>query len=261
MIMNTFEDFFPKYAGKITDTTNDQESAFIQYCKVFSSLTTDSFYVFDVVQKRFCYIKPDNLFLCDHSTEEAMKLGYDFYKQIIHPDDLPLWTNILKIIPQYLNDRKDKWNEIDYFSCTLRLLRKYSFSSRFLSQMVYQRMKPICLNNQLRYFICIVGSSTYKETGNLLLHNKNILIYEEYNFITRRWKQQTRELLTEREKAILMLAKQGKNTVEIANDLYKGLNTIRIQIKSLFNKLKAHSIQEAIEFCDYYHLLNIKINK
>lgn len=56
-----------------------------------------------------------------------MKLGYDFYKQIIHPDDLPLWTNILKIIPQYLNDRKDKWNEIDYFSCTLRLLRKYSF--------------------------------------------------------------------------------------------------------------------------------------
>ena len=42
MIMNTFEDFFPKYAGKITDTTNDQESAFIQYCKVFSSLTTDS---------------------------------------------------------------------------------------------------------------------------------------------------------------------------------------------------------------------------
>lgn len=113
----------------------------------------------------------------------------------------------------------------------------------------------------MRYFICIVGSSTYKETGNLLLHNKNILIYEEYNFITRRWKQQTRELLTEREKAILMLAKQGKNTVEIANDLYKGQNTIRNQIKSLFNKLKAHSIQEAIEFCDYYHLLNIKINK
>ena len=93
------------------------------------------------------------------------------------------------------------------------------------------------------------------------MHNKNILIYEEYNFITRRWKQQTRELLTEREKAILMLAKQGKNTVEIANDLYKGQNTIRNQIKSLFNKLKAHSIQETIEFCDYYHLLNIKINK
>ena len=254
--MNTFEDLFSEYAGRITDTVNEQESVFIQYCKLFSSIITDSFYVLDIVQKQFCYIKPDNLFLCDHSVEEAMRLGHDFYTQIIHPNDLPLWTNILKIIPQYLNDRKDKWNEIDYFSCTLRLLRKYSFSSRFLSQMIYQRMKPICLNNQLRYLICIVGSSTYKETGDLLLHNKNILIYEEYNFTTRRWKQQTRELLTEREKAILMLAQQGKSVVEIANDLCKGEYTIRNQIKALYTKLKVHSIQEAIEIVCYRRLLH-----
>ena len=169
MIMNTFEDLFSEYAGRITDTVNEQESVFIQYCKLFSSIITDSFYVLDIVQKQFCYIKPDNLFLCDHSVEEAMRLGHDFYTQIIHPDDLPLWINILKIIPQYL-DRKDKWNEIDYFSCTLRLLRKYSFSSHFLSQMVYQRMKPICLNNNLRYLICIVENSTDKKAGNLFLH-------------------------------------------------------------------------------------------
>lgn len=258
MIMNTFEDLFSEYAGRITDTVNEQESVFIQYCKLFSSIITDSFYVLDIVQKQFCYIKPDNLFLCDHSVEEAMRLGHDFYTQIIHPDDLPLWTNILKIIPQYLNDRKDKWNEIDYFSCIFRLLRKYSFSSRFLSQMVYQRMKPICLNNQLRYLICIVGSSTHKETGNLLLHNKNISIYEEYNFITRRWKQQTRELLTEREKAILMLAQQGKSMIEIASDLCKGEYTIRNQIKVLYTKLEVHSMQEAIEFACAYRLLNSK---
>ena len=246
MIMNTFEDLFSEYAGRITDTVNEQESVFIQYCKLFSSIITDSFYVLDIVQKQFCYIKPDNLFLCDHSVEEAMRLGHDFYTQIIHPDDLPLWTNILKIIPQYL-DRKDKWNEIDYFSCTLRLLRKYSFSSHFLSQMVYQRMKPICLNNNLRYLICIVENSTDKKAGNLFLHNKDKSTYEVYNFITRRWKQDKIEILTEREKAILMLAQQCKNTVEIANELCKGQHTIRNQIKALFNKLKVHSMQEALQ--------------
>ena len=246
MIMNTFEDLFSEYAGRITDPVNEQESVFIQYCKLFSSIITDSFYVLDIVQKQFCYIKPDNLFLCDHSVEEAMRLGHDFYTQIIHPDDLPLWTNILKIIPQYL-DRKDKWNEIDYFSCTLRLLRKYSFSSHFLSQMVYQRMKPICLNNNLRYLICIVENSTDKKAGNLFLHNKDKSTYEEYNFITRRWKQDKIEILTEREKAILMLAQQCKNTVEIANELCKGQHTIRNQIKALFNKLKVHSMQEALQ--------------
>ena len=90
--MNTFEDLFSEYAGRITDTVNEQESVFIQYCKLFSSIITDSFYVLDIVQKQFCYIKPDNLFLCDHSVEEAMRLGHDFYTQIIHPDDLPLWS-------------------------------------------------------------------------------------------------------------------------------------------------------------------------
>lgn len=258
--MNTIHDPLSEYLDKIANIPNGQEATFIQYCKMFSSITSDSFYVLDIPQKQFYYIKPDDLFLCGHSVEEAMRLGHDFYTQIIHPDDLPLWTNILKIVSNYLYDQKDKWNEIDYFSCTFRLLRKYSFSSRLLSQMVYQRMKPIWLNNHLRYLLCMVGSSTHKEAGFFFLHSKDKLIYEEYSFTTRRWKQQKRELLTEREKAILMLAKQGKNTVEIANDLCKGQYTIRNQIKPLFNKLKVHSIQEAIEFCDCYHLLNIKID-
>ena len=51
MIMNTFEDLFSEYAGRITDTVNEQESVFIQYCKLFSSIITDSFYVLDIVQK------------------------------------------------------------------------------------------------------------------------------------------------------------------------------------------------------------------
>ena len=96
-------------------------------------------------------------------------------------------------------------------------------------------MKPICLNNNLRYLICIVENSTDKKAGNLFLHNKDKSTYEEYNFITRRWKQDKIEILTEREKAILMLAQQCKNTVEIANELCKGQHTIRNQIKALFN--------------------------
>ncbi|WP_160034749.1 helix-turn-helix transcriptional regulator [Parabacteroides chinchillae] len=45
--------------------------------------------------------------------------------------------------------------------------------------------------------------------------------------------------------------KQGKNTVEIASDLCKGQYTVRNQIKSLFSKLKVHSMQEAIKFVCY----------
>lgn len=245
--MNSFENFFLESSNKTIDTKNEQESTFIQYCKVLSSVITDSFYVFDIAQKQFCYIKSDNSFLCNYSIENAMKLNYYFYTRIIHPEDLSLWENILNIISQCLDDRKDKLNEIEYFSCYIRLLRKYSFSSRFLSQMIYQRMKPIYINNNIRYLICTVRISSNKNSGELLLQNKDNLTYEKYNFSTKKWEKYKIELLTEREQAILMLAQQCKNTVEIANELCKGKHTIRNLIKVLFSKLNVHSMQEALQ--------------
>lgn len=254
--MNTFEDLFSEYTGRITDTANEQESAFIQYCKIISSIITDSFYVLDIVQKQFCYIKPDNLFLCGHSVEEAMTQGYDFYSQIIYPEDLPLWTNILETVQQHLKDLEEDRDEIDYFSCTFRLQRKYSFVPRLLPQMIYLKMKPLWVDGELRYLICAIESSAIKNVGNLRLHKMG-QIYEEYKFTTRHWHPITPQVLSERETAILMLADQGKSSGEIAEALYKGQHTIQNQTKALFAKLEVHSIKEAIEVAKHYCRLQV----
>ena len=105
----------------------------------------------DVLQRSICYAKPDDLFLCGFSTEDVLRLGYDFYSEVIYSDDLPLWIDMRELILQYLKDFEEKRDEIDCFSCTFRLQRTYSFSSRPLPQMVYHRMKPIWADNKLRY--------------------------------------------------------------------------------------------------------------
>ena len=87
MIKNTIEDILSKYVGGKIDIANEQKSISMQRRKVFSSIITDSFYVLDIVQKQFIYIKPDDLFLCGHSVKEAMELGYDFFSRVIHPED------------------------------------------------------------------------------------------------------------------------------------------------------------------------------
>lgn len=63
MIKNTIEDILSKYVGGKIDIANEQKSISMQRRKVFSSIITDSFYVLDIVQKQFIYIKPDDLFL------------------------------------------------------------------------------------------------------------------------------------------------------------------------------------------------------
>lgn len=226
-----------------------------QYFEQLSFITTESLYVLDVLQKTICYVKPDDLFLCGFLTEDVLRLGYDFYPKVIYSDDLSLWTDMRELTLGYLMRGEGNWNEIDYISCTFRLLRTYSFCSRPLLQMVYHRIKPVWKDNELCYLICCVESSTIEKAGNLCLHYKDGLTYSEYNFITRRWKQKVKESLTERERAILMLAQQGKSSSEIADLLCRGHNTIRNQIKYLFSKLKIHSMQGAIEFARNLHMI------
>lgn len=255
--MKTIEDPFFKYAEKATSVVYEQESAFVEYCSIFSSVASGSFYVLDILKKRFCYIDSNDFFLCGHSVEEAIEFGYDFYSRIIHPDDLPLWVDILKIIKQYLKKHKEKWSQIYYFSCTFRLLRKYSFMPRPLSQMIYQKMKPIWIENKLRYLVCTIESSTNNKPGDLCLHDNSGLICEKYSFTARRWQLSTRELLTERERAILILVQQGKNAKDIADELCKGFNTIRNQMKQIIEKLNVHSITEAANVAAKHRMLYI----
>ena len=225
-----------------------------RYLDILSSITTESFYVIDVAENRFCFASPNDLFPCGHSVDDALALGDNFYKKMVHPDDLSLWEKIRKAVLLYLNDYEEKQDEIDYFFCTFRLQRKYSFRIHPLSQMVYHRMKPVWEDDKLRYLICSVGNTIFKETGNLRMYHKNGKIYEEYDFKGHRWIQKMTNLLTERESAILMLAKQGKSAKEIANDFDREYKTIDNQITNMYNKLGVRSMLEACILFDNFRM-------
>lgn len=230
------------------------DSAFFLHLDLISSMSRENFYVMDVITNRICYVPINNFFLCGHSVEKAM-IEDDFYKRIVYPDDLLLWEKMRKALLLFLKDSDEEQDEVDYFSCTLRLQYKVSFSLHPLPHMVYHRMKPVWIDCDLRYLICFVGSSAIKKSGNLHIYYKDGLTYKEYNPKTQRWKRKIKESLTEREKAILMLAQQGKSVKEIANDLHRGYHTIRNQINALFKKLEVSSMQEVIDFAFNHRII------
>lgn len=253
--MKTIENQLIEYSQTSSD---EYTPAFVRCFEFFSSVVTESLYVLDLLQNQFLFVKSDDLFLCGFPVEDVLRQGSDFYSKIIHPIDFPLWTGMCKAIFQYLENAEEKRNEIDYFYCTFRLQRSCSSPPQLLSQMVSYRMKHVYEEGRLRYLVCSIENSTAKDAGNLRMYNKDGLTYEEYNFTTKYWKQKRKESLTERERVILMLAQQGKSTKEIAEDLCKGHNTIRNQVKPIFSKLKVHSMQEAIETACSHHLIYSK---
>jgi DNA-binding NarL/FixJ family response regulator len=231
---------------------------FIPTPEVPVALDEHTSYVWDIPQKQFCYVKSDHLFLCGYAVEEALREGWGFYSKIVYPEDLPLWVNIRKVVWRYLKDSEGKQDEIDYFSCTFRMQRTYSSLAASLPQKVYHRMDPIWEDDELRYLIGSVESSTIPKAGNLCMYSKSGLTYEAYNFSTKRWEEKNRKPLTERERAILMLAGQGKTTRDIANCLHKGYSTIHNQKERLFSKLNVHSMREAIEYARCHRLMHSK---
>ena len=231
------------------------EFSFMQFLDLIPFSAIMNIYVIDVQSNNLCYVHLNYLFQCGYSANDALFLEEDFYKKVVFPEDLQLLKKIREAILWFFKDCDEERNEVDYFSCTFRLQRKYSFLTRTLPQMVYQRMKPVWKDNELRYLVCTVQSSAAKKSGNLLMYYKDGLTYKEFNTTTQRWKRKTIELLTERESAILMLFGQGKNVKEIANDLHRGFHTIRNQIAVLFQKLKVNSIQEAIDFTRNHRMM------
>jgi len=256
--MKITKSHFFEYAQADTILPVELDYTLIRNLDMFSSIITGSCYILDIRSRQFCYVQPNDLFLCGYSAEEALEWGYDFYLKTVYSKDLRLWATIHKAILQYMKENIDKWDEIDHFSCTFRLKRKYSFLKNPLPQMVYHLMKPIREDNELRYLICSIGSSTAKEAGNLRLYNKDGMSYKKYNFVSKKWKEKTTELITEREKAILMLAQQGQGAKEIADNLCKSPHTIHNQMTELFFKLEVHSIMGALDLASNRRMIYVR---
>lgn len=245
--MNYLENF----TQKITDSGIEEEPAIVQYCKVLAAMIPSSLFVLNMVQKRFCYIKPDDLFLCGHSMEEAMTLGYDFFSKIIHPEDLPLWKSFLGNLSRTLQENSDEWS--DYFGL-FRLLPKYPFITKSLERYSYHRLIPVRKESGHYYLIGIVSDSKCKKIG-CYRNGASRFIYQAYNPKKRGWHIQQIPLLSRRELEILAIATGEQDLHFIAEKLCLSYYTIRSHVSSIKRKLKVQDLREATDWISYLHIL------
>jgi DNA-binding CsgD family transcriptional regulator len=240
---------------EIIASSNGDDSEIIHYLDLLSSLSTESFYVIDLAQRQICYISPNASFLGGYSVEEALRLGYDLYPQIVHPEDLPIVKKTHRAVLRNLSRIGENRDKIDYFFNVFRLKHHFSFLAKPLYQMSYHKAKPIWKDDGLAYFICAVGSAVARKAESLYLYFKNEMTYQAYNFTTQQWNTVTKEPLSEYEKAILILAGQGTSGHDIANELCVSYNGFRHHLSRLYAKLGVSNIREAILFATTRRML------
>ncbi|MDR1667803.1 MAG: LuxR C-terminal-related transcriptional regulator [Bacteroidales bacterium] len=219
---------------------------FLLMMKSLSSIVAEGTLVIDVQKRCFRYVSNHDLLLCGHSCEEVLRRGFDFYSEIVHPDDLPLMIEMYRAILQYPETEDEN---TAYFSGTFRI--KSNDAIGWL--MVYYRWKPVTIAGK-RFIVCTMNDSAIPTVGHLRLYDQDQLNFKEYSFTAKTWRYVPVERLTDREKEILKLAKQGKKAREIAAILHVSYHTVWNDKKQILHKLNVHFFEEAMNYSSGHKL-------
>ncbi|MDR2585328.1 MAG: helix-turn-helix transcriptional regulator [Prevotellaceae bacterium] len=214
----------------------------------FADICSEAVYVIDFEERCFLFVGNNDILLCGHSTEEAMKLGYGFFPRIVHKDDLPFLIEVQTAILKRLDEITDL-DILNYFSFSIRLGRH----SKYI--MVNHKIKPVHIDGQLRYGVCLLSYSVLSVPGSLRTHYYQGTHHEEYLPKRKKWERNKGQALTYREHEILVLTSQGKTSRMIANTLCISYNTLRNLKSSIFRKLNVHSMTQAVMYAFIHRLI------
>jgi DNA-binding CsgD family transcriptional regulator len=244
----TAEFFEGIYDDYISMDKNTADSSYLSGVDDLSSLLHGGIFVMDFQKRCLPVISHSNIFLCGHPFEYAAQSGYDFFRETVHKDDLPLFIKIHRTIlkSEYIID-KEQQSQIRYFYFTVRLKDYPQLYPKPNYLMLCHKIKPIFIKEKIRYGICFMTISRMLMPGNLRVYfNNNNRKVEEYSFNLNTWLKHGIEPLTDREIEILRLAKRGFKEHEIADQLYITSGRLRHVISDIYRKLDVETIEQAI---------------
>lgn len=219
-----------------------QRFNYLEILRALSRLTYMSIYIIDYQLKKFEYVSNNPLFLCNHTPEEVMELGYSFYFKYVSPKDLDMLMKINEIGFSFfertpISDRKN-----------------YSISYDFNLQtgsdtiLVNHRLTPIFTTAEGKIWkaLCLVSLSSKSSSGNIILSKEGEDFFWELDTSTAEWHKTDRIKLTERELQILRFHSQGMSIGMIAERLFIAVDTVKFHRRKLFEKLQVKNIVEAL---------------
>lgn len=231
--------------GRISEDDLLAPQHYLEAVKAFARLTYESIYVIDYENMAFEYVSENPLFLCGHSSEEVLAMGYDFYFKYVPEKDLELLTRI---------------NEagFDFFK-KLPVDAKKLYSITYDFHLVNQDCKHVLINHKLTPLfltsdekmwkaICIVSISHHKSAGNICIHKQGTDETWELNIENNIWRKSEKPKLTRREIEILQLHAQGLTISQIAEKIFVSSDTVKYYRRRIFERLGVNTTVEALSY-------------
>ncbi len=214
-------------------------------------ITNASMFVVDFSKRKMVYRTDNLLFVDEATTRDIQRESTNPYWALIHDEDLDL---MLEARDAYLK-------LFDKLSIGQRQKHTFVIDTRIIlhrrAYVITQKFTPLKLRPDGKLWLGLFCMTT---SSNKNVESKHMAVFGEgfryvYNQKNKSFQPLGRDIqLTLMEKAILLRASKGLTLEQIAQELYKSVNTIKTHRSRLFNKLQVNSMREALIFVSNYNL-------
>ena len=246
------EDYFKDIP--IDDHTECKDNIFLHH-DLFTDMMNEAVCIIDFQKRNFHDISDHGFLLGGYARSEVKNMGYQFFNKIIHPDYIQLWVNMHNTILKYLHKQDFEVGNVHYFTCTIPIKSCFQLSNTPHYMMSDVRLRPVFVNQILKYGLCFFSASTIKTPGNLRVYFKEKKIYSEYSFATKKWIDCNMLTLTLREREILMLTQQDLKREEKASTLFVSDTTIKNTINKLIKKSNVKNMIQIESYATTHRLI------
>lgn len=227
-------------------------TAYIEIAKAFDRLTYKSIYIYDDIQKKIEYISSHRFFLHNHTSEEIIGMGEQFFSTFIKTED------------HFLVNQANQAGSAFYATLPESERKSYTLAYNFHlidenqnTLLVNHRLTPLLLTNEGKIWktLGMISLATSNLPGNITLSKDGDITILKYNIETEQWIRHSKIVLSEREIQILRLYAQGLTINEIASVLNLSADTIKFHRRNLLQKMEVNTISKALAYATAYKLI------
>jgi DNA-binding CsgD family transcriptional regulator len=200
-----------------------------------------SMYIMDFSKKNFLYVAKNPLFLCGYTRKEVIEMGYAFYTKQVPQNEQAMFAEINYVGPDFFNSILDGECRLYTISYDFNLLNGKK------KTLLNHQITPILLDSKGKVWLaaCVVSLSPRINAGNVEMRKTGQKSYWDYSFESKKWKKNAGISLNDNEKIILTLAAKGFTMSEMAEQTSMSIDSVKLNRKNLFIKLKVKHITQA----------------
>ena len=231
--------------ARVSDVEYSKVQSYFEMLDAVSRLTYQSIYVMDYCKMNFLYVSDNPIFLCGCSREDVMSKGFDFLLEQCKPEEVNALIEINRASLDFL------YNNVPV-SERMRYSMSYNYHIRSPRmgewRLVHHKRTPLALSDTGELWLILCSVEWAPDDSNLRAtitsETSSKVWYYDPDMMT--WNESLQESLTDLEKAVLVLSNRGFTMSEIADTIFKSVDSVKGYRKSLFGKLGVSKITEAI---------------